>query len=379
VIKQTSCYASSRLGRLSVFWGDQVFIPTAPVCYTVSHHADILCSLGPMLSEADWMAKGMDKYGLIAQCAGGRTAQVEKVTHATAVQLLSSLGEIQSVGASLGSFSISNQLLEALLTEFASELLSKQGKLDSDPHLWMPMTLDAQAYVLLMRQKGIAESASAAHHARIRSMLAAFHGKHGTKDEEMFGAVDVGQGVLWWDYGQLKLYQANTLLMAADSAEAAMLRSFLGIHASQRVKDSSLGRVQVDSASCISSCAFSKGRIQNCVMSNVRCDYIDAQDCVLVNVTAERVVGRAGSIGYNLIAPVIELTDQAVSVGVFEASGSHFVINSAVNIDGGTAWEARVKGNDKSFEQVYEFNAAACPRTLEKVIAAAHDAAWQAI
>jgi hypothetical protein len=114
-------------------------------------------------------------------------------------------------------------------------------------------------------------------------------------------------------------------------------------------------------------------------MSNVRCDYIDAQDCVLVNVTAERVVGRAGSIGYNLIAPVIELTDQAVSVGVFEASGSHFVINSAVNIDGGTAWEARVKGNDKSFEQVYEFNAAACPRTLEKVIAAAHDAAWQAI
>lgn len=35
---------------------------------------------------------GMDKYGLIAQAVGGSTAQVEKVDHATAVKLLSSLG-----------------------------------------------------------------------------------------------------------------------------------------------------------------------------------------------------------------------------------------------------------------------------------------------
>jgi len=66
VIKNTGCYAKSRPGRLSVFWGDQVFIPTVPVEYKVTHHVDILCSLGPMLSEADWREKGMDKYGLIA-------------------------------------------------------------------------------------------------------------------------------------------------------------------------------------------------------------------------------------------------------------------------------------------------------------------------
>jgi hypothetical protein len=75
-----------------------------------------------MLNEADWVTKGMDKYGLIAQNAAGDesvmsdchsltivciivvggAAQVEKVSHATAVQLLASLGEITSVGASLG-------------------------------------------------------------------------------------------------------------------------------------------------------------------------------------------------------------------------------------------------------------------------------------
>lgn len=76
VIKQTSSYARSRPGRLSVFWGDQVFIPTVPIEYNVTHHVDILCSLGPMPSEQDWKDKGMDKYGLIAQSKNGDSAQV---------------------------------------------------------------------------------------------------------------------------------------------------------------------------------------------------------------------------------------------------------------------------------------------------------------
>jgi len=226
VIKQTGCYAKSRIGRLSVFWGDQVFIPTAPVDYKVTDHIDILCSLGPMMSEEEWKAKGMDKYGLIAQCESGKGAQVEKVDHATALQLLSGLGSIQSVGVSLGSFSISWQMLSTFLEEFATELSTKKGKLDTDPHLWMPMTLDQIAYLHLMKQKGIEETVSAAHYDRIQSMLQSFHATYPTiskeaVDEEvdegkglgLFGPVDVGQGVYWWDYGQLKLYQKNTLLM----------------------------------------------------------------------------------------------------------------------------------------------------------------------
>lgn len=144
VIKQTCCYGKSRAGRLSVFWGDQVFIPTVPVEYKVSHHVDILCSLGPMMDEKEWREKGMDKYGLIA-CSSTGAAQVEKVDHSTAVQLLSGLGEIKSVGASLGSFSVSSVMLYSLLAEFREELAAKKGKLDSDPHLWMPMTLTKSA------------------------------------------------------------------------------------------------------------------------------------------------------------------------------------------------------------------------------------------
>ncbi len=212
VIKQTGCYAKSRLGRLSVFWGDQVFIPTAPVEYTASYHVDILCSLGPMMSKEEWKEKGMDKYGLIAQCEGGKAAQVEKVDHATALQLLQSLGEIQAVGTSLGSFSISWQLLKTLLKEFSEELSLKKGKLDSDPHLWMPMTLDEGAYRHLMEQKGISKENSSKHYHRIQNMMNEFHQNY-PSSFGLFGPVDVGQGVFWWDYGQLKLYQRNTLLM----------------------------------------------------------------------------------------------------------------------------------------------------------------------
>ncbi len=213
VIKQTGCYAKSRLGRLSVFWGDQVFIPTVNVEYKVTHHVDILCSLGPMLSEEEWRDKGMEKYGLIAQSKSGSAAQVEKVDHATATKLLLDLGEIDKVGVSLGSFSVSAEMLTALLEEFAVELAAKKGKFDSDPHLWMPMTLNKAAYAQLMLQKKVPVEESDAHFERIAAMMRRFTAANQNSTLGLFGPVDVGQGVYWWDYGQLKLYQQNTILL----------------------------------------------------------------------------------------------------------------------------------------------------------------------
>ena len=280
VIKQTGCYAKSRPGRLSVFWGDQVFIPNVDVFYKVTHHVDILCSLGPMMSETEWTAKGLDKYGLIALCAGGSAAQVEKVTHATAVQLLANIGEIESVGASLGSFSISHHMLDTLLNEFATELQSKVGKLDSDPHLWMPMTLEKDAYLHLMKQKGVSEDSAQSHFERIAKMMKSFHETYKGEPLGLFGPVNVGQGVYWWDYGQLKLFQQNTLLMtkrfsliisklfailliakfSISSKEAELLRLFLGFPNGVKVQNSSIIATSVDDNSCISSCHLGSER-----------------------------------------------------------------------------------------------------------------------
>ena len=87
----------------------------------------------------------------------GAACQVEKVDHATALQMTKTLGSIKQVGTSLGSFSLTASLLSALLTEFSSELDKKKGQLDSDPHWWMPMTLPRDGYVDLMANKGVSE------------------------------------------------------------------------------------------------------------------------------------------------------------------------------------------------------------------------------
>lgn len=53
-----------------------MFIPSVGVEYESTHHADILCTLGPMMDETEWKEKGLDNYGLIAVNSEGNAAQV---------------------------------------------------------------------------------------------------------------------------------------------------------------------------------------------------------------------------------------------------------------------------------------------------------------
>lgn len=90
-----------------------------------------------------------------------------------------------------------------------------------------------------------------------------------------------------------------------------------------------------------------KGRIQNCVLNNVRCKYIDASNSILINITAERIVARGENIAYNLIdetvgsssssttTHLLDLEEKAVLVGVFNNAGEQCVIRSDMDTDGG--------------------------------------------
>ena len=89
--------APKRAGRCSVFWGDQIFVPSAGTAESGAHHADILAQMGPMPDEAQWIAKGLEKYGLITVNAEGEAAQVEKVSYDTARRLLATFGEVRTV------------------------------------------------------------------------------------------------------------------------------------------------------------------------------------------------------------------------------------------------------------------------------------------
>ena len=121
------------------------------------------------------------------------------------------------MGVSLGSFTVSKDFLEKLLTAFAAELAAKEGKLDTDPHWWMPLTLDLETYkTLIMKKDHFKDAAEAeAHYNRMQEFKKTF-----PDQKKLFGAVGIGPSTedagipqpYWWDYGQLKWFQKNTLL-----------------------------------------------------------------------------------------------------------------------------------------------------------------------
>ena len=383
VVKQCGIYAPSRRGRLSVFWGDQVFVPSVPANYDATRfHADILASLGPMPTAEQWAERGLEKYGLIAVNASGDAAQIEKVTHGAASAMLSGLGQIEAVGVSLGSYSVDATLLEALLGEFAPELQAKKGKLDSDPHFWMPLTLPRDAYIGAMAAKGVEADNAAQHFDRVAAMRLKFEaGAAPSSAVGIFGAVDVGADKYWWDYGQLKLYRQNNMLLVnpAGMAEPDALRLFLGLDGASggRQRGNALPEAaHVDGNSVVVGCSIGKGPcvIQASVLSGVTAASIEVECCILINVTA-RAIKAKHCLLYNVCdhseGGVDESDAGSVRADVFGLEEG-LSMRSAFDIDGKLAWSEKVKGNPRTFEEVYKLNMNADVLDAQDVMVKAH-------
>jgi len=329
---------------------------------------DILCALGDTApSPEEWTARGLEKYGVIACVdAGGEdgaagkpmeAAQLEKVPHGTAVSMLESLGTIKKVGPSLGSFSVSSSFLQALLREFEPELAEKMSKFDTDPHFWMPLTLPESSYVALMEQKGAPPDESRAHYARMASMKSNFDlGSLG-----LFGAVNVGDDSCWWDYGQIKLYSRNSLLLLDDDSNksASLLRQFLGV-SSHRIDCDISDKVEVDGSSYLFATRIkSGGSVKNSLLTAVTADVVETDGAIVVNCAAKKITAGKGCILYNLVDDSddgIVAKDGQVMVSVTDESGTSSLLQSSMDVDGGKAWKIKLDCNDASFEDVHRKN-----------------------
>ena len=364
VVQQTGVYADSRKGRLSVFWGDQIFLPSAPFEYKPTHHVDIMCTLlGEKAPTAEeWAEQGLDKYGVIAVLQGEarNAAQVEKVSHATAVQMLESLGDIGQVGPSLGSFSVSATILKALCDEYSKELTEKTAKLDTDPHFWMPLTLPEKEYCTLMAQKGIEEDLSKKHHAR----MAAFKAKLEMGGLGLFGAVDVGAKACWWDYGQLKLYSKNNTKLLDSDDEATLLRKFFDI--TDLKAGSEVGSTTVDESSCVFSSKVGSGSITSSAIAGVTAKTVELDGAIVVNCVAPKIVAKKGAILYNIISKEDVIAEEGdVIVEVTEESGESMLLKSTITTCGGKNWKVKLDVNDCTFEDVFKKNKEANVTAIE--------------
>lgn len=121
--------------------------------------------------------------------------------------------------------------------------------------------------------------------------------------------------------------------------ESALMREFFGINSSSRSKDSVLGSASVDGLSCISSSSIGTGSVKNSLLSNVKCNHIDAEGCILINVTANSIIARHGCIIYNIADGTrdgVTISAGQVLAGVFKKDGTHTRINSSISTDGGS-------------------------------------------
>eukprot|EP00639_Heterosigma_akashiwo_P010511 CAMPEP_0206371430 /NCGR_PEP_ID=MMETSP0294-20121207/6475_1 /ASSEMBLY_ACC=CAM_ASM_000327 /TAXON_ID=39354 /ORGANISM="Heterosigma akashiwo, Strain CCMP2393" /LENGTH=385 /DNA_ID=CAMNT_0053818549 /DNA_START=351 /DNA_END=1504 /DNA_ORIENTATION=+ len=370
VVKQAGVYARSRKGRLSVFWGDQVFIPSAAVDYEPTHHIDILVPPWPNAQPGRVGGQGHGEVlRLAAVDKNNNAAQVEKVPYDLAREMLRELGDPQRIGTSLGSFSVSHHMLDTLVNEFSDELATRRGQLNSDQHWWMPLGLPRPAYITLMAQKGVPEPEARAHHARMKAMVDWKVQGPSARGAGLglLGAVDVGQGAYWWDYGQLRLYFLNNMLMTQDTVEADCLRRFLGVRS--RVRRAQLRDVEVDAGSVVQACALGRGSVRSSVLAHVRCDHVEAEYCILINVTAKSIKAPPGSLIYNVIDESqegIDLAEGGVLAGVMREDDTQLLVRSMTHIDGGKSWHESVEGNLYSFEEIQEMNAESDVKQIEQ-------------
>jgi hypothetical protein len=276
-------------------------------------------------------------------------------------------------------------MLSHLIRAFSPELMAKEGKMDSDPHLWMPMTLSKESYVSLMGSKGVSDGDSSGHFDRIQNLLARMKSDKLCGGLGIFGAVTVGLDCCWWDYGQLPLYQKNLMLLTELSYEATLARLFYEINEnSSRVLNSRIASTAfVDLPSSVCNSVIEAGNVKSSILSCVQCEYIDAEGCILINVTAKRIIARPGSIIYNYHESeergIVVDRDQVLT-GVSCGPGSARIsIKSSATTDGGKSWKSAVHDNPYSFEQIYVRNQFQDVSEVERLADVSHSDTWKKI
>lgn len=345
VIFQTGIFADSRRGRLCVFWGDQIFIPAKKVDFEGTHHAEIfdIRSLIPT-DEKEW-EKEWQSYGLIIPGKSG-VLQREKQGWKNLREMIAkglikenSAGNIE-LGKSLGSFSISLPFLTALREEYSEEIARKEGKLDTDPHLWMPITSTKAEFTAKGGDSILWERTDQFRRRFLKKYL----------KSNLLGDKDLGEGTFWWDYGRLKLYYQNLMKLLQNSSEAKLMRHFFGI-AENDIKDIEKEGLQVKN-SILLDCRV-KGTIENSFLMMVRGEELDIKDTAIIDSKVPRLHACRGLVYNSLELEGLSLEKDGVVADCFIPQKGRVRVKTTLNRDGKQDWQARIGKNFYSYQDLH--------------------------
>lgn len=336
LIHQTTSFAPFRRGRLSVFWGDQIFIPSSPYEHP-KHHIEILTQNAPFPHAAEWIKKGYDHYGFVISQPGGIHAIFEKMDTRQFEELVKnrSLGSNATFGLSLGSFSLSHSLLKALLNLFKPELDSKQGKLDTDVHFWMPLLLDEDTYLDYMAKKKSPLNWAAEHYRRMQTFKQ-------TLDGDLFSPWDIGSRSHWWDYGNVAAYYSNNMQLIQTDSVGECMRNFLGWKQ---------GKPQVDeNGSLLINCQIS-GKVKNSILINVEAQDLDVTNTLIINSKIHTLKADQCLL-YQVTETAPLSLEGEVRADVLLPSHKSCKMYAKIEEDGKKNWDTRLPNNTLSFHEL---------------------------
>lgn len=342
---QTSIFAKTRKGRLLVFWGDQIFIPDCKI-EEPNGEIDLLIQKLPEIpNEQYWKKHHFYKYGLVLINSDQSIKQLEKLSYDDFEKL--GISNDQKLGLSLGSFSLSKNILEAFLNEFSKELKEKSTKLDTDPHLWMPLTLDFKTYCDVFEKKQVSKDFYESHYQRMNE----FKNKFLKLNEPniLMGSTNMGEDTLWWDYGNSLSFYKNSLKLLNDSIESEAMRSFYNV---EKANDQT-GDLEIENSILIN-CHIKSGEIKNSILINVSAAHAIINDSLVINTSAQKIDVNF-SIVYNALENgLIELKNKQIRADVFTDRYGHFkLFNSFFKP---LLWDQLGSKNPLSFSDLHKLN-----------------------
>lgn len=351
VIKQTAPLSHYHHGRVLVFWSDQLFIPSAPL-QGPKNHVEIFAKHIDPPSKEEWDRRDLSQYGLIAFNRAKRAVLINKISYATYQGLINHGVIDPSLGLSLslGSFSLSPSLLKALLAEFAQELGNRHGQLDADPALWMPITLDEEVYLPLMREKGYSEEAAKGYWRRVGPIKEHFR-------EHLFSLQEIGQESYWWDLGNCRSYYINTMKLLEPTAEGYHLRllfGYLGLKGKNQ-----FDKCQIDSSSLIVDTRLKRCRISQSILVGLEAKDIQLSRSIVIGGQLQGNKG-SDSLLYHVYSPINDMSapfSQIVRADLFYPPHEEPVaFYTLFSYDGHKVFEEHLPNNIRSFQDQYEIN-----------------------
>ncbi len=329
VIKQTTPFSETRKGRLCVFWADAIFLPEKNIKFEGKHHIELFGIENKIPAGRKEWVENWQSYGLIIP-DGKRIILKEKQTWTelkNSVRLKKRKGAL-SASKNMGCFSISKEFLCALLAEFKKELTEKKKKLDTDPHLWMPLTSPETEF----KDK------------KLWHRINAFKKKFLENDKTgmfLIGLKNLGEKTFWWDFGSVKIFYRNIMKMLEKSAEGAAMRRFFEVKTQNGagVKNSIIADSVIN------------GKIKNSVILSTTAEEVTSENSVIVNCLLKKG-SFLNSVAYNCIEIKALQSRNGVAADVFCPGRGKIRLKTTPGRDGKKDWDVKIFSNCFSYSGI---------------------------